>query len=96
MKAQKLDVKYVADLARLDLTEVEAVEFQEQLGRVLEHVGQLAALDLEGVEPTAHANPVFNVLAADQPVHGLDKKAALSNAPRQANGLFAVTKVIES
>lgn len=96
MNADKLDVRYVANLARLDLSEEEVREFQGQLVRVLEHVGQLDRLTLDGVEPTAHANPVFDVMAADEPAAGLEKKAALANAPRQANGLFAVTKVIES
>lgn len=96
MQAEKLDVNYVANLARLDLTPTEAAEFQGQLERVLQHVRQLDRLDLTNVEPTAHANPVFNVFAADTPQQGLEKAAALANAPRQANGLFVITKVIES
>jgi aspartyl-tRNA(Asn)/glutamyl-tRNA(Gln) amidotransferase subunit C len=96
MQADKLDVNYVANLARLDLSSAEVAEFQGQLERVLEHVQQLDRLDLSEVEPTAHANPVFNVLAADAPREGLAKKDALANAPRQANGLFVITKVIES
>lgn len=96
MQADKLDVNYVANLARLDLSPAEVTEFQGQLERILEHVQQLNRLDLSEVEPTAHANPVFNVLATDAAREGLAKKDALANAPRQANGLFVITKVIES
>jgi aspartyl-tRNA(Asn)/glutamyl-tRNA(Gln) amidotransferase subunit C len=96
MQADKLNVNYVANLARLDLSPAEVTEFQGQLERVLEHVKQLDRLDLSEVEPTAHSNPVFNVLATDASREGLAKKDALANAPRQANGLFVITKVIES
>lgn len=95
MNTPDLDVKKVADLARLALTESEIVEFQGQLGRVLEHVEQLSRLNLDGVEPTAHANPVFDVFREDSPTQSLTKQAALANAPQQANGLFIVTKVLE-
>lgn len=95
MSAPHFDVRYIAQLARMQLTPEECDLFQAQLDPVLDHVRQLSELDLEGVEPTAHARPVFNVLRADEPRPSLEKSAALSNAPRQANGLFSVTKVIE-
>jgi aspartyl-tRNA(Asn)/glutamyl-tRNA(Gln) amidotransferase subunit C len=95
MNSPQLDVRYVANLARIDLNEEEVHCFEEQLAKVLEHVSQLGKLDLDGVEPTAHANPVFNVVRMDVSAPGLEKADALSNAPRQVNGLFAVTKVIE-
>jgi aspartyl-tRNA(Asn)/glutamyl-tRNA(Gln) amidotransferase subunit C len=47
------------------------------------------------VEPTAYANPVFNVMREDEPRDWFSAKEALANAPRQANGLFMVPKVIE-
>jgi aspartyl-tRNA(Asn)/glutamyl-tRNA(Gln) amidotransferase subunit C len=47
------------------------------------------------VEPTAHANPVFNVLREDVSQPGLLREAALANAPHSANNLVVVTKVIE-
>ena len=90
-----LDVRDVARLARIELSDEEASTFQAQLGRVLEYVEQLKALDVSSVEPTAHANPVFNVLREDEPRLGLAREAALSNAPHAANNLFMVTKVIE-
>ena len=95
MSSPNLDVRDVARLARIELTDAEVSTFQSQLGNVLEYVEQLKSLDVTGVEPTAHANPVFNVLRADEARPGLDRKAALANAPHSANNLVVVTKVIE-
>ncbi|MBU6182479.1 MAG: Asp-tRNA(Asn)/Glu-tRNA(Gln) amidotransferase subunit GatC [Verrucomicrobia bacterium] len=95
MGSPNLDVRDVARLARIELTGEEAATFQSQLGRVLEYVEQLKSLDVSGVEPTAHANPVFNVFRADEPKPGLPRELALSNAPHSANNLVVVTKVIE-
>jgi aspartyl-tRNA(Asn)/glutamyl-tRNA(Gln) amidotransferase subunit C len=95
MSSPNLDVRDVARLARIELTEDEVTTFQSQLGRVLDYVEQLAALDVSAVEPTAHANPVFNVLRTDEPKAGLERSAALANAPHAANNLIVVTKVIE-
>jgi aspartyl-tRNA(Asn)/glutamyl-tRNA(Gln) amidotransferase subunit C len=89
------DVRYTAQLARLHLTDAEVVKFQAQLSQVLEYVEKLKQVDVSGVEPTAHANEVFNVFRADEARPSLEPEVALANAPRQANGLFIVPKVIE-
>jgi len=94
MKAD-FDVRYTAQLARLNLSEEEIAKFQAQLSQVLEYVEKLKAVDVTNVEPTAHTNPVFNVFRADEPRDWFDAQTALANAPRQANGLFSVTKVVE-
>jgi aspartyl-tRNA(Asn)/glutamyl-tRNA(Gln) amidotransferase subunit C len=90
-----LDVAYVAKLARLNLTPEETELFQAQLGHILEHVDKLREIDVSNVESTAHAVPVFNVFREDEPRDWLTAEEALRNAPRQANGLFIVTKVVE-
>lgn len=95
MNQAEWNVRDVAHLARVELSEEEAEAFQQQLGKVLGYVEQISALDLDNVEPTAHANPVFNVFRADEPRASLEKSAVLANAPHQANGLFVVPKVIE-
>jgi aspartyl-tRNA(Asn)/glutamyl-tRNA(Gln) amidotransferase subunit C len=95
MSSPNLDVRDVARLARIELTDEEATTFQAQLGRVLEYVEQLGTLDVSHVEPTAHANPVFNVFREDVAHPGLDQKVVLANAPHSANNLVVVTKVIE-
>jgi aspartyl-tRNA(Asn)/glutamyl-tRNA(Gln) amidotransferase subunit C len=94
MSAQ-FDVRYTAQLARLNLSEEEIAKFQAQLGQVLEYVEKLRAVDVSGVEPTAHAFPVHNVFRTDEARPWFTAKEALSNAPRSANGLFSVPKVIE-
>ncbi len=94
-EASDLDVAYVAQLARLDLTAEETALFQNQLAQVLEHADRLREVNVEGVEPAAHAVPMFDVLRADEPRPGLTQEEALRNAPRTANGLFIVPKVIE-
>lgn len=95
MSAPTFDVRYVAQLARLNLSEEEIQIFQAQLGHVLEHVEALRKVDVSAVEPTAHASAVYNVFRADEPRASLAPATALSNAPRQANDLFIVTKVVE-
>lgn len=89
------DVRYTAQLARLQLSDEEAAQFQSQLTQVLEYVEKLKQVDVSGVEPTAHTSPVYNVFRKDEPRDFFTPEIALSNAPRQANGLFIVTKVIE-
>jgi aspartyl-tRNA(Asn)/glutamyl-tRNA(Gln) amidotransferase subunit C len=90
-----LDVAYVARLARLNLTEAETKTFQKQLDDVLQYVEKLRQADVTGVEPAAHALPIFNVFRADEPDEWFSPEQALSNAPRKANGLFIVPKVVE-
>jgi aspartyl-tRNA(Asn)/glutamyl-tRNA(Gln) amidotransferase subunit C len=90
-----LDVGYVARLARINLTEDEAKIFQKQLDDVLKYVEKLRQVDVTGVDTAAHTLPVFNVFRDDVPRDWFTAKEALSNAPRQANGLFVVPKVVE-
>jgi len=90
-----LDVAYVARLARINLSEDEAKIFQKQLDDVLKYVEKLRQADVTGVDAAAHGLPGFNVFRADSPHDWFTAKEALSNAPRQANGLFVVPKVVE-
>ena len=90
-----LDVAYVARLARINLTEDEEKTFQKQLEDVLKYVEKLRHLDVTGIDATAHALPVFNVFREDAPRDWFTAQQALTNAPRQANGLFIVPKVVE-
>lgn len=90
-----LNVRHVARLARLALTDEEITTFEGQLGRVLEHIEHLKKLDVTGVEPTAHTSEVFNVTREDVPGASLARSAALGIAPRVANNLVIVPKVVE-
>lgn len=88
-----LDVAYVARLARINLTANEAKIFQKQLDDVLKYVEKLGQVDITGVDAAAHALPV--VFRHDAARDWFTAEQALSNAPRQANGLFVVPKVVE-
>ena len=89
------DVRYTAQLARLNLSEEEIAKFQSQISQVLNYVEKLKEVDVTGVEPTAHTYPTFNIFRQDEARPWFEPQMALSNAPRQANDLFIVTKVVE-
>ena len=95
MAAPELDVRYIARLARLELGDEEVARYQAQLSDVLTFVEALRKVDVSGVEPTAHASPVSNVFRQDEAQPSFTAAEALANAPRQANNLFVVTKVVE-
>jgi len=94
-KATELDVAYVAQLARLQLTAEETRLFQKQLGEILRHARKLEEVDITGVEPASHALPVGNVFREDEAGECLSAEEALGNAPRRRDHLFIVTKVVE-
>jgi aspartyl-tRNA(Asn)/glutamyl-tRNA(Gln) amidotransferase subunit C len=94
-KTSDLDVAYVARLARLNLTGAETELFQKQLEDVLKYAEKLRAVDVSHVKAAAHAVPIFNVFREDEPRDWFTAEEALRNAPRQVNGLFIVTKVVE-
>ena len=88
------DAAYVARLARIELTEEELDLYAGQLAVVLEHAAQVAALDTEGVEPTAHPLPLRNVLRADEPRPSLDRAVVLAQAPAVEDGRFRVPRIL--
>jgi aspartyl-tRNA(Asn)/glutamyl-tRNA(Gln) amidotransferase subunit C len=91
----RADVEHVAQLARLALTDDELERFTEQLGVILEHAAQVAALDTEGVEPTAHPLPLVNVLRADDVRPSLEPSEVLAMAPAAEDGRFRVPRILE-
>ncbi|MGD9872978.1 MAG: Asp-tRNA(Asn)/Glu-tRNA(Gln) amidotransferase subunit GatC [Kiritimatiellia bacterium] len=93
--AEHMDVKYIAHLARLYLTDEEAVRFQGQLDHILEHVRKLKEVDVSNVEPMSHAVPVQNVFRRDEILSGLDRAEVLANAPAQIQHQFRVPKIVE-
>jgi len=88
------DVAHVARLARLDLTDEELVRFTGQLGAVLEHAADIAALDIADVPPTAHPLPLTNVLRPDEPQASLDREEVLAQAPATEDGRFRVPRIL--
>ena len=93
--AAEIDVKYVAHLARISLTPDEEQKIGAQLGNILGYIEKLRELDVSGVEPTAHAMPLINVVRPDEIRPSLPTEEALRNAPAKANGLFLVPKIVE-
>jgi aspartyl-tRNA(Asn)/glutamyl-tRNA(Gln) amidotransferase subunit C len=89
------EVRRIAELARLELTDSEVALFSDQLARILEYVEQIQRLDTTGVAPTAHvmSGPVER---DDTPRTPLTRQAALANAPDAAPeaGLFKVPRVM--
>jgi aspartyl-tRNA(Asn)/glutamyl-tRNA(Gln) amidotransferase subunit C len=95
MAATPIDIKYVAHLARLQITTEEEQKFGAQLGQVLGYIEKLRQLDVSQVEPTAHAVPLVNVTRSDEIRPSMSNEEALGNAPARANGLFLVPKIVE-
>ncbi len=95
MSQPDFDVRHIANLARIALTDDEAATFQAQIGQVLDHVAKMRTVDVTGIEPTAHAFPVFNIFREDVPRDWFTPAEALANAPHSANQLIVVTKVLD-
>ena len=91
----RADVEHVARLARLDLSDAELEQFTEQLGVILQHAEQVAALDTDGVAPTSHPLPLVNVFRADVARPGLDRDEVLAMAPATEDGRFRVPRILE-
>jgi aspartyl-tRNA(Asn)/glutamyl-tRNA(Gln) amidotransferase subunit C len=95
MAGVEIDIQYVAHLARLALSSEEQEKMAAQLGSVLGYIDKLKEVDVEGVEPTAHAFPLVNVSRPDEVQPSMSQEDALRNAPAQANGLFIVPKIVD-
>lgn len=88
MKLTKGQIKHVAKLANLPLTEAQEEQYSEQLSRILDYVGQLNILDTKNIEPTFNVSEQENVWREDEIEEGLSQEAALMNASDKENGLF--------
>ena len=96
MADQTIDVRYVAKLALIDLSEDEITRFGEQLGTIMTHIDKLSEVDIEGIEATSHATQLSNKVRKDEPVGGLKPGDFLQNAPDQAKGQLRVPKVVDA
>ncbi len=94
-QAPHIDIDHLANLARIALTPDEKARFSAQLDDVLGYIEQLKSVDVSGVEPTAHATPVFNVLQDDVARPGLSVEDALRNAPARRDQGVLVPRVVE-
>jgi aspartyl-tRNA(Asn)/glutamyl-tRNA(Gln) amidotransferase subunit C len=89
------EVRHVAELAKLHLTEEEVAQYAEQLSAILDHAASLQSVDTSNIPPTPYVLPLENVLRDDEPLPGLTNDQALANAPDSADGFFRVRAVFE-
>jgi aspartyl-tRNA(Asn)/glutamyl-tRNA(Gln) amidotransferase subunit C len=96
MPPDRIDIRHVARLARLALTDDEIATFGPQLGNLMTHVDALAALDTENVPATAQVVPSRNVQRPDvlRPETMLSREEALANAPQAQGGFFRVPRIL--
>ena len=95
MPLERAAVDHVARLARLDLSDAERERMQAELTQILEHADKIQELELDNVEPTAHALPLRNVMRPDEVRPSLTQDRALANAPEVEDGRFKVPRIIE-
>ena len=91
----KIDVSYVAELARLELTEEEKATFQPQLESIVEYVDKISSVDVDGVAPMMHGRELVNVFREDVVGESLPAEAALANAPARTGDEFLLPKIVE-
>jgi aspartyl-tRNA(Asn)/glutamyl-tRNA(Gln) amidotransferase subunit C len=92
MAISEEQVRHVATLARLGLTDEQVADLGHELNDILVQIDRIQALDLADVEPTTHAAAVTNATRPDEIRPGLSREAALLNAPEQADGAFLIPK----
>ncbi len=88
-------VKHVAHLARLAITEDEAKKFTNQLDAIIGFAEQLNELDTENVEATSHVLDMKNVMRKDEPTEGLPREEVLKNAPDKKDGQVRVPSILD-
>ncbi len=96
--AQRIDktqVRKVAKLSRLELTEPEVEEFTGQLSAILDYVEKMNELDTTDIEPLAHCLPISNVLREDCARESLGTEKVLANAPQRDEEFFKVPKILD-
>jgi aspartyl-tRNA(Asn)/glutamyl-tRNA(Gln) amidotransferase subunit C len=93
-KIKREEVRHVAGLARLELTEADELALTGQMNDILSYMDKLNQLDTTEIPPTTHAIQLRNVFRADEVLMSLDREEALANAPETDRVSFVVPKVI--
>ncbi len=94
-RIDEAQVRKVAKLARLDLSDAEVEEFAGQLSAILDYVERMNQLDTKEVEPLAHCLPIHNVFREDVVKESLGTEKTLANAPQRDGSFFKVPKILE-
>ena len=89
------EVRYIARLARVALSDEEVARLRDQLSDILDHFAVLNAVDTEGVPPTAQTFEMTNVLRDDETAPSSSREDILANAPREDGGYFRVRAVLD-
>jgi len=95
MKISNEEVKHIAKLAKLSLTEEEVEKFSNELGQIATFVEQLNEVDTSGAKPTAHVVDKQNVFRKDEKKESFPREQILKNAPSKEAGCISVPKVVE-
>lgn len=95
MSLSRDQVKHIAKLSRLNLTDAEIDKYGAQLSHVLEYISQLNEIDTSSVEPTVNTTGLINVVRDDIAQESLSREQALANAAEQNEGFFVVPNVFD-
>lgn len=87
------EVRKVADLARLELSEADVETMARQLSAIVDYINQLQQVNTDGVEPLAHALDLHDVFRADVSAQSLSEDEALANAPARKDNFYSVPAV---
>ncbi len=96
MSLTRKQVEYIAELAKLQLSDTELERYTEQLSAVLDYAAQLQAISTENIAPTASVLPITSVLREDIVQPSLPRDKATANAPDAIEGQFRVDAVLDS
>lgn len=94
-KIDEAQVRRVALLSRLELSDAEVRQFSTQLSAIVEYIEKLNELNTDNVQPLAHCLEVHNVLREDVPRPSLTNEQALANAPDRHDEYFKVPKILD-
>ena len=95
MDKPAIDVAYVAELARLELSDDEKAVFQPQLENIVKYVEKISEVDVEGVPPMMHGRELVNAFREDEVRPSMDRELALANAPARTETDFKLPKIVE-
>lgn len=95
MALTRQQVKHVAELVKLELSEQEVTQYQEQLSAILDYAARLDELDTASIPPTATVLPLRNVMREDVVLPSPGREAMLRNAPAVEDGCVRVRVVLE-
>ena len=95
MSVSKEDVKHIANLSKLNLTDEELEKYTTELSDIVNFANELSNIDVDGIKPTAHILDIKNVFRKDEIKVSYDREEILKNAPCKDAGCVSVPKVVE-